>query len=247
MLLEPQDLLAPGANVTEMKQSIMCYVGAIRNADAHKVDGAEKLFNDAQAKYVQALLDARQKEDELYAGAKTKIRECAYGEGNEVDSIIADAINAMAPATDKFIECKSDFDQARTEFLAMKTEPANQRADDCRKAGNEAIAQPPLLADMLQQGLLSQKERWSVRAEIEEGDAIVAETDKIMDGLVSQIGDWAKEEVVKSSGEDARASLREKARDILHTKAEPLLEAKDHYKKAHDLFIAHMSIYGNNH
>ena len=213
----------------------MVYVAAIRNAEQNKHAGADKDFNDAKAQYVQALLDSRKKEEELYADGKDKMAACVYGDDNKVDQIIADALNELHPVGEKFIPCIEAFEAAKEAYLKQKTEAGNANAEKCREAIKEAKKQPEILADMLQTGLMDRKNIWQVKTKIEEGDAIVKETENLMDSLYGEIEKWAAVEVLKSSGEASRSELRSQASKIVDMKTEPLKVAYGHYQDAYNL------------
>lgn len=233
MLLEAEDL--EGRSDVEMKQEVMVYIGAIKNAVAQQEDGADKLFNEANAMYVQALLEGRTAEEEIYSHTKEQIQSCMYGGDNNVDELIADALNQLALTSEKFITARQAFDSAKETYLSSKTKEGNEMASKCQDKSAAAVAQPSVLHKSLQEGLLALKMQWQIQVEVEEGDAIVGEVDALMDGLVSHIGTWAEEEVHNNTGEDFRAKLKSQAKAFVTKKAEPLLAAKEHYKKAYQL------------
>jgi len=232
-LLDPEDLEGPGD--VEMKQSVMTYIAAIKNAAAKQGSGADKLFDDANALYVQALLDGRTKEDDLFHTARDAIKDCVYGDNNKVDDIIAEAINGLDATNESFIPPIDKFGQAQEQFEAFKTEEGAEKADACKAKAAEARRQPEILRTRLQEGLIEEKNRWLVKVEIEEGDMIISEVDELMDGLTSQIQTWAADEIAKCSGEDERYELKNKAKAIVQMKAQPLIAAKEHYQIAHGL------------
>jgi uncharacterized protein YfkK (UPF0435 family) len=234
-LLDSEDL--EGSPDVDMKQGVMTYVAAIRNAVSHADDGADKLFNDANGLYVQALLDGRTTEEDLFQDAKSKIRYSVYGDDNEVDVIIADAIRGLSGCNERFIATKEAFEHALETYLAMNSEQGAEMSQMCREKIADTIKQSDILTKKLRDGLLHEKLLWKIKVEIEEGDIIVAEIDSVMDGLVSQIAQWAETEVAKTRGEDERVDLKNKATAIVEKKAEPLMAAKAHYQAAYDLTV----------
>jgi len=228
MILDVEDL--QGKADTEMKHNVMTYVAAIKNASQREQGKeADKLFNDANALYAQAVSDGRDKATELLEEARTEMLYRVYGDDQSVDEIIASKIGKLSVSYDKFIEAKDLFEKAKDLFKAEKTEAAINMAGKCEERSSMSSKQPDILKEQLQNDLDKLRKEWVARVMLTEGERLSESTVTSLELLIPEIRNWAETEVPKCASEDERAELKKKLKQIFAQKAEPFKDAKNLY------------------
>jgi len=227
----------------------MTYVAAIKNAvdrdvdlqrkkkqdknAGHRVKG-EELYNQGQAKFLQASADSDAHLDDVVNLAITKMQD-SDGTQDEFDKIAEEAEESLKLATVRYDAATEKFQEAKAEFSEVDDDSCQEWMGKC----DERVSTVTAAVRHLQEEL---DERLKAAMRNAQGKKKLAEAKEKLNDTVSEVGQTLEEalseatdKIGKSRTEQQRIDACNEARDKLAGKAKKFQDIKKDFEDAESM------------